>query len=133
MAAVARGGRRFKEDLACDPDTLAKWRKEVLRLRGVIADHQAEAKNMIWFLKIGGALALPSAFFHLALPFAVFGFAVIGWLTGHYFVRGHLHEREENLASAEDEYKRRRVLAGLPAEDETLNAPKEEPAAEATP
>jgi hypothetical protein len=125
-AVVLRAPKKRRtggEELACDPATLAKWRAEVLRLRGVVSDHRNEAKNMIWFLKIGAGLAVPTVFYHLAMPFAVFGFALIGFLTGHYFVRGHLAEREENLASAEGELRRRRGLAGLPEEDETLQEP----------
>lgn len=71
----------------------ARWTGEVQRLEEVIAHHERERKALLWFLKIGAVLFIPSFFVHKLGPFAVALFALSGFFCGNYFVRGHLGEQ----------------------------------------
>lgn len=70
-----------------------RWTDEIARLDEVIAHHERERKALLWFLKIGAVLFVPSLFVHKLAPFAVALFALSGFFCGNYFVRGHLAEQ----------------------------------------
>ena len=78
----------------------ARWTGEIQRLEEVIAYHERERKALLWFLKIGAVLFIPSFFVHKLGPFAVALFALSGFFCGNYFVRGHLGEQHFKLDRA---------------------------------
>lgn len=99
---------------------IERWRGEVLRLRAMIGSLESQRKSLIWFVKVGAVVALPTAYFHLLAPVGVFVFALIVYFTGQYFSWGHLVDRRQQLRDAHALLRGARRKAGLPEEDETL-------------
>lgn len=105
-----------------DPPSVVRWRDEVQRLGEMIAEQQQTRTKMIWILYVGGALALPSAFWHPVAPLGVLVFAFTSWVVGRYFSWGHLIERGYQLKMAEVELRKERKKAGLPERAESVYA-----------
>lgn len=106
-----------------DPPSVRRWRDEVVRLREMVAEQKATRTKLIWIVYIGVAAAVPSVFYHPAMPLGVLAFAVTSWLTGRYFAWGHILERGYQLKMAEIELRKERKKVGLPERDESLYAP----------
>ncbi|MFO0664121.1 MAG: hypothetical protein U0174_09220 [Polyangiaceae bacterium] len=89
-----------------------RWTAEVTRLEEVIAYHERERRALMWFLKIGAVLFVPSLFVHKLAPFAVALFSLSGFFCGNYFVRGHLGETHFKLDLARKQLRIARDRAG---------------------
>lgn len=91
-----------------------RWTDEIARLEDVIAYHERERRALLWFLKIGAVLFIPSLFVHKLAPFAVALFALSGFFCGNYFVRGHLAEQHFKLDLARKQLRIARDAARAP-------------------
>ena len=96
------------EVVTTEPPSVLRWKDEMERLREMIAEQKQTRTKLIWIMYAGAALALPSAFYHPAMPLGVVAFALTSWLTGRYFSWGHLVERTYQLKMAEIEYRKER-------------------------
>lgn len=108
------------EVVTTDPPSVMRWKNEILRLREMIDEQKRTRTKLIWIMYVGGALAVPSVFYHPVMPLGVLAFALTSWLTGRYFSWGHLIERGYQLKMAEAELRKERKKVGLPERDPTL-------------
>ena len=90
-----------------------RWRDEVVRLEEMIVSLETQKKNLIWFVKLGPVVALPTALYAWWLPLVVMVFAVTTYFTGQYFSWGHLIDRRQQLQWAQTQLGRAREKAGL--------------------
>lgn len=97
-----------------DLQVVERWSEEVVRLRDMLESLEKQKHQCVWFLKIGGALALPSLWFAWWAPLFVLAFAVTSWGTGQYFSWGHLIDRRQQLQWAKKQLRDARVKVGLP-------------------
>lgn len=105
-------------DLRVERQLMERWQAEIVRLREMIDSLESTKRNLIWCVKIGAVVAIPTAFYALWAPLLVIAFAVTTYLTGQYFSWGHLVDRRQQLRWARTQYRKARVALGLPEEEE---------------
>ena len=109
-------------ELRAERQLMERWHAEMIRLREMIESLEKTKRNLIWCVKIGAVVAIPTALYAFWAPLLVLAFAVTTYLTGQYFSWGHLVDRRQQLKWARVQYRKARVALGLP-EDEEPKAP----------
>ncbi len=89
-----------------------RWSAEVVRLREMIDSLRAQQNSLIWFVRLGPVLALPTLLWRWWAPLVVVAFALTTYFTGQYFSWGHLVDRRAQLRWAERQRELARAKVG---------------------